>query len=409
MDHLVQGKTLIAKKMCKILNAKSFQLINGPELLDKYVGQSEAKTRDLFKQAEDDQRNNIPGLHVIVFDEFDAIGKRRSSETSANANVHNNIINQLLSKIEGVEELNNILIIAMTNLKDTLDPALLRSGRIELHIEIGLPDRNGRKKIFEIHTKKIRDNEYISEDVDFEYLSDITTNFTGAEIKSVVSKASTYPLTKLIDPKTMKRLTGDHIKKPKVRMQDFLLAITEICPVMGNTNKEIDLITSTELNLSDDKFREVYENVNESINDYMLNGNKKSNCRNFTILIIGDSFSGKTKLVSHSVKDFMRIFSHIKFITPEKYLNEGLSIWNLFQEGKRSDNFLFVIDSIETIFDYSIAGIIPNKTRELLTILNSNIDSHKKVVTILTCSDRNMVSSLKLDTKVNVYFELSNK
>lgn len=397
------GKTLIARKMAQILNAKSFQLVNGPELINKFVGQSAENARNLFKEAEEDSRNGVPGLHVIIFDEFDAIGKRRSSNESGSSSITNDVVNQLLSKIEGVEELNNILIIAMTNLKETLDPALLRSGRIELHIEIGLPDKEGRRKIFEIHTKDIRKNGHIDLYVDFDKLADITTNFTGAEIKSAIGKASTYPLTKLIDPKTMKKISNE---KPIVTMQDFILSIEETIPVMGSVNKEIDLITSKELDLSNDHFREVYEGLINCINDYFLNGNSRSLCRNFTILISGETFSGKTKLVAHAVSEMIKTFSHIKFITPEKYLNEDIKIWNSFQEGKRSNNFLFVIDSIETIFDYSIGGIIPSKTRELLSIISSNVENEKKIVTILTCSDVNMIRSLNLDKKVTIHYEL---
>lgn len=397
------GKTLIARKLSNILNAKSFQIVNGPELLNKYVGQSAENARNLFIEAEIDSKNSSPGLHVIVFDEFDAIGKRRSNE-SCSSSSNNDVVTQLLSKIEGVEELNNILIIAMTNLKETLDPALLRSGRIELHIEIGLPDRNGRKKIFEIHTKKIRENGHISFDVDFDELANITTNFTGAEIKSVVAKASTYPLTKLIDPKTMKKINSEKIIKPIVNMQDFIAAISETVPVMGSVNKEIDLITSKMLDLSNESFKNKYENLLNSINNYFLNGHERSVCRNFTVLISGETFTGKTKLVAHAVKNLMKLFSHIKFITPEKYLNENIKIWNAFQEGKRSDNFLLILDSIENMFDYSIGGFMPQTTRELLSIINSNIEPDKKVVTILTCSDRNMISVLELERKVTIHY-----
>lgn len=397
------GKTLIARTLSKILNAKSFQLINGPELLNKYVGQSAENARSLFKEAEDDMRNEIPGLHVIVFDEFDAIGKRRTNDSNVGSSVNNDIVNQLLSKIEGVEQLNNILIIAMTNMKELLDPALIRSGRIELHIEIGLPDVNGRKKIFEIHTKKLRENGHLEESVNFDELASITTNFTGAEIKSVINKAATYPLSKLIDPKTMKRIGNE---KPILSMNDFLMSIAETNPVMGSSNKEIDLITSMDLDLSNPHIEEIYNGIIKSVVDYFEFGNNRSICRNFTVLVSGEPFSGKTKLVAHAIDHFTKYFSHIKFITPERILNENSRIWELFQEGKRSETFLLAIDSIETIFDYSLSGTIPHKTKELLSIINSTIDSSKKVVTILTCSDENMIESLGLDRKVTVHFRI---
>lgn len=397
------GKTLIAKQLAKILKAKSCQLINGPELKNKYIGQSAENTRTLFKQAEEDQLNEIPGLHVIIFDEFDAIGGRRSGRDDAGSSNNNDIVNQLLSKIEGVEALKNIFIVAMTNRKEMLDPALLRSGRIEIHIEIKLPNLEGRRKIFEIHTKKSRDNKHIGSSVEFNLLSEMTTNYSGAEIKSVCSKAATYPLTKLIDPKTMKRIVGE---KPIIEMNDFTRAIQETIPIMGSVSKEIELLIKTQLDLSNENFNKTYNELLNSVTEYFINGNSKSNSRNFTILIYGKSFSGKTILVANAVDQFMSMFSHVNFITPEKHMNECNSIWNEFQEGKRSTNFLFVIDSIETIFDYSVSGIIPDKTRQLLTILTSSVDSAKKVVTILTCSDIDMVNCLKLKNKVTLYLEI---
>merc|ERR1719502_1316983 len=94
-------------------------------------------------------------LHIIIFDEFDAICKARGA-TSDNTGVHDSIVNQLLAKIDGVESLNNILIIGMTNRKDMIDEAILRPGRLEVHVEIGLPDTDGRLAILNIHTAKMR-------------------------------------------------------------------------------------------------------------------------------------------------------------------------------------------------------------------------------------------------------------
>merc|ERR1712227_984988 len=97
------------------------------------------------------------GLHIIIFDEIDAICKARGS-TGGNTGVNDTVVNQLLSKIDGVDQLNNILVIGMTNRRDMMDDALLRPGRLEVQIEIGLPNEKGRSQIFKIHTRKMKEN-----------------------------------------------------------------------------------------------------------------------------------------------------------------------------------------------------------------------------------------------------------
>lgn len=126
-------------------------------MLSKYQGESEENIRKLFKEAEEDMKTkgDQSPLHIIIFDEIDAICRQRGSVQSGTG-VQETIVNQLLSKIDGVDSLNNILIIGMTNRKDMIDEAMLRPGRLEIHLEIGLPDEAGRLQIFEIHTKDMR-------------------------------------------------------------------------------------------------------------------------------------------------------------------------------------------------------------------------------------------------------------
>ena len=172
---MMPGKTLIARQIGKMLNGKEPKVVNGPEVLNKYVGASEENIRNLFKDAEDEQlaRGDASDLHVIIFDEIDAICKARGSVSSGSgaplslllvldlasgqidagqypAGVHDTVVNQLLTKIDGVDALNNILLIGMTNRKDMLDEALLRPGRLEVQIEIGLPDDKGRLQILKV-------------------------------------------------------------------------------------------------------------------------------------------------------------------------------------------------------------------------------------------------------------------
>jgi vesicle-fusing ATPase len=128
------GKTLIARKIANALNCREPKVVNGPEIFDKYVGGSEEKMRDLFKEAEKEmkERGDESDLHIIIFDEIDAICKPRGTH-SGGSGVQDNVVNQLLSKLDGVEAIDNILVIGMTNRLDMIDPAVLRPGRLEIH------------------------------------------------------------------------------------------------------------------------------------------------------------------------------------------------------------------------------------------------------------------------------------
>ncbi|GMY19271.1 vesicle-fusing ATPase-like [Fagus crenata] len=154
-----------------MLNGREPKIVNGPEVLSKFVGETEKNVRDLFADAENDQRNrgDDSDLHVIIFDEIDAICKSRGS-TRDGTGVHDSIVNQLLTKIDGVESLNNVLLIGMTNRKDLLDEALLRPGRLEVQIEISIPDENGRLQILQIHTNKMKESSFLAPDVNLQEL-----------------------------------------------------------------------------------------------------------------------------------------------------------------------------------------------------------------------------------------------
>jgi vesicle-fusing ATPase len=193
------GKTLIARQIAKTLNAREPKIVNGPEILDKYVGASEENMRALFADAEQEyaEAGDESELHIIIFDEIDAVCKARGSSRDG-VGVHDSLVNQLLTKIDGVDSLNNILVIGMTNRKDLIDPAILRPGRMEVHVEIGLPDQFGRQQILRIHTNKLRDNNMLAQEVvddvmspdSSEFLAAETKNYTGAEMASLVTRAS---------------------------------------------------------------------------------------------------------------------------------------------------------------------------------------------------------------------------
>ena len=198
------GKTLIARQIGKMLNGNEPKIVNGPEVLSKYVGQSEENVRALFADAEAEmaERGDDSNLHIIIFDEIDSICKQRGSNKDGTG-VHDTVVNQLLSKIDGVNSLNNILIIGMTNRKDMIDEALLRPGRLEVQVEISLPDEAGRQQILTIHTGHMRAADSMAADVSLPELAGETKNFSGAEIEGLVKSATSFAFARHLSPEQM--------------------------------------------------------------------------------------------------------------------------------------------------------------------------------------------------------------
>jgi vesicle-fusing ATPase len=148
------------------------------------------------------------------------------------------VVNQLLSKLDGVNQLNNILLIGMTNRMDMIDEALLRAGRLEVHLEIGLPDEHGRQQILNIHTAKMRSNNVISNDVDTAELARLTKNFSGAEISGLVRAASSFAFSRHIKVGTVAGISDD-VADIKVTRRDFLAALDETTPLFGVSEEEL--------------------------------------------------------------------------------------------------------------------------------------------------------------------------
>ncbi len=169
------GKTLLAKAVATESNA-SFIAVKGPELISKWVGESERRIRDIFKKA----RQVAPA--IIFFDEFDSISKVRGTSLT---DATERMVNQLLTELDGIEELERVTVIAATNRIDLIDPALLRPGRLELKIEIPLPDEKGRLEILRVHTR----NMPLARDVDLEEYAKKTDGWSGADLEFLCREA----------------------------------------------------------------------------------------------------------------------------------------------------------------------------------------------------------------------------
>ena len=347
------GKTLIARTLANALNVAEFKVVNGPELFDKYVGETEKKIRDLFTNAEKDQKENgdEAGLHVIVFDEIDSICKARGTVTSGTG-VNDSAVNQLLTKIDGVDSLNDIIVIGMTNRKDLIDEAILRPGRLELHIEVSLPDEKGRLQIFNIHTKKMRENKVLDDDVDLAKLAKMTKNYTGADIESMVKLACSNALSQGVNYSNSKiNFTKEH----KVNMKNFEDAFAEIQPMFGL--KTTDLENSIQFGMIN--YGENYEIISSKISSLFEQIKNSQSISLLSVLLEGEPGCGKTALASylalHSGFPFIRIISPeslVKFMESGKYT----SIYNTFEDGYKSPYSIIILDNIEKLIEYIRVG-----------------------------------------------------
>lgn len=148
------------------------------------------------------------------------------------------IVNQLLAKLDGVEQLNNILVIGMTNRLDMIDEALLRPGRLEVHLEISLPDEKGRLQIIKIHTTKMKTNNILDDDVDLYELSQLTKNYSGAEIAGLVKSASSFAFNRHVKVGSLATVDKS-VENLKVCRADFIHALDEVKPSFGVSEDEM--------------------------------------------------------------------------------------------------------------------------------------------------------------------------
>lgn len=212
------GKTLIAKAVAHETDASFFH-VNGPEIVHKFYGQSEAQLRAIFEEASKDAPS------IIFLDEIDAIAPKRQEVTG---DVEKRIVAQLLALMDGLKSRGQVIVIGATNIPDVLDPALRRPGRFDREIEIGIPDKNGREAILHIHTRGMP----LSDNVDIKKLSEITHGFVGADIEALCREAAMTCL-RTVFPEidfNLDEISYETISKLEVTMDHFMSALNEVEP-----------------------------------------------------------------------------------------------------------------------------------------------------------------------------------
>ncbi|KAH7887364.1 P-loop containing nucleoside triphosphate hydrolase protein [Phlebopus sp. FC_14] len=349
------GKTLIARQIGKMLNAREPKIVNGPEILNKYVGASEENIRKLFADAEQEykEKGDESGLHIIIFDELDAIFKQRGS-TNNGTGVGDSVVNQLLSKMDGVDRLNNILVIGMTNRLDMIDEALLRPGRLEVHMEISLPDTNGRYQILRIHTSRMRTNGVMDIDVDLHELALQMKNYSGAEIEGFVKSATSFAFNRHVKVGTFAGISDD-VENLRVNREDFLRALEEIKPAFGASEEEIQDVIQNGIIQFDTEVGEILEKGKLFVNQVA----KSERTPRVSVLLHGLPGSGKTVLAASIA--WNSEFPFIKIISPDRMVGFSESqkiqaITKTFTDSYKSPLSVIVVDGIERLLDWTNLG-----------------------------------------------------
>ena len=381
------GKTLIARMISKSIGSVKPIIVNGPELLSKFVGQSEENMRMIFGPAEKDyaMHGESSPLHVIIFDEIDSLCKERGTD-SGSTGAGDRIVNQLLTKMDGVEGANNFIVIGLTNRLDLIDDALLRPGRFEVKINIGLPDRAGRLEILNIHTDKLRKNSCIDHTVSLEDMADAMNNYTGAEIEGVINSARSYALcratetdeddnttTAVASTKSAASTKSDTLSRINITNTDFMMAMREIRPAFGR----VDMMSTLEggnygVSYAFPESHDAYSKSLTKLERF------KKGYSNFGLFVIaGASGTGRTTVATELAKS--TDYPLVRYIDQSKMIgmsdqSKSSYLRSEFKKVKTSKNGVIIIDDIGRAINYTgndVLGIGKHTVTYNNTILNS--------------------------------------
>ena len=237
------GKTLLAKAVANETNAH-FISISGPEIMSKFYGESEARLREIFKEA----KEKAPS--IIFIDEIDSIAPKREEVTGE---VERRVVSQLLSIMDGLEARGKVIVIAATNRPNAIDPALRRPGRFDREIEIKVPDKRGRLEILQIHTR----NMPLDTDVDQDRIAAVTHGFVGADLEYLCKEAAMKCLRRLLPELNLEdeKISAETLDKLVITMNDFDIALKDALPsAMREVYLEIPDVKWTDIGgLEDDK------------------------------------------------------------------------------------------------------------------------------------------------------------
>jgi len=375
------GKTLLARAVANESDANFFS-INGPEIMSKFYGESEARLREIFQQAE----KNAPA--IIFIDELDAIAPKREEVTGE---VERRVVAQLLALLDGLTGRGNVIVIGATNRPNALDPALRRPGRFDREIEIGIPDKQGRYEILQIHTRGMP----LAEDVDLKKLADMTHGYTGADLAALCRETAMKALRRYLPEIDLEqeRIPPNVLEKMEVKMEDFINAYREITPTaMREVAIEVPTVHWDDIGDLEDAKQELRESVEWPLKNpdvFKRMGIKPPK----GILLFGPPGCGKTLLARAVATESEANFISIK--GPEvfsKWVGESeRAIREVFRKARMSAPAIIFFDEIDALvprrgIGYADSGVTERVISQLLTEIDG-IETLQEVI-VLAATNR---------------------
>ena len=374
------GKTLIAKAVANEVDAH-FISLSGPEIMSKYYGESEKGLREKFEEAE----QNAPA--IIFIDEIDSIAPKRE-ETKGE--VERRIVAQLLSLMDGLRGRGQVIVIAATNLPDSIDPALRRGGRFDREIEIGIPDKKGRLEIFQVHTRGVP----LADDVKIEEFANSTHGFVGADIALLVKEAAMHALRKVIPQiKIDEDIPNEVLDQLKVTGADFAEARKHVEPsAMREVLVEVPDITWKQVGGLEDVKQELKEAVEWPIRYPDVFERLRTKAPK-GILLFGPPGTGKTLLAKAVANESECNFIAIK--GPEllsKWVGESeKGVREIFRKARQASPSIIFFDEVDALVPKrgTYAGS-SHVTESVVSQILTELDGMEELknVTILAATNR---------------------
>ena len=356
------GKTLLARAVANESDAH-FIAINGPEIMSKFYGQSEARLREIFAEAEKEAPS------IIFIDEIDAIAPKREEVTGE---VERRVVAQLLALMDGLEGRGNVIVIGATNRVNALDPALRRPGRFDREIEIGVPDKQGRYEILQIHTRGMP----LAKDVDLRKLAEITHGYTGADLAALCREAAMKALRRYLPEINLEEevIPVEVLEKMEVTMEDFMNAYREITPTaIREVYIEVPTVRWEDIGGLEDVKKRLQEAVEwplKNPNAFKRMGIKPPK----GILLYGPPGCGKTLLAKAVATESEANFISIR--GPEifsKWVGESeRAIREVFRKARMASPSVVFFDEIDALIPrrgmgYADSGVTERVISQLLT------------------------------------------